>query len=96
LDDELLQPVEEDEKTKRIKQLNRTVCICNGIKLARVLKALEGSETVADVNRKAGTGCGGCKGERCGPRIKMLLKKKKDLEKANVETDEGPEAESEA
>ena len=83
-EDQVSTPGDDDEKIKRIKQMNRVVCICNGIKLARVLPALEGSETVADVNKKAGTGCGGCKGERCGPRIRMLLKKKKDLENAKV------------
>lgn len=58
--------------------LMQVVCICKGINLGRVLKALDGSETVADVNRKAGTGTGGCAGERCGPRIKILLRKKKE------------------
>lgn len=66
---------------ERIKQLAKVVCICKGITLARVLPALEGSETVADVNRKAGTGSGGCKGERCGPRIKILLRKYKETKK---------------
>lgn len=66
----------------RIKMLAKVVCICKGIPLGRVLKGLEGSETVQDVNRKVGTGSGGCQGERCGPRIKMLLKKKKDADEA--------------
>lgn len=65
-----------DPKTEeRIRQMAKVVCICKGINLGRVLKGLEGSETVADVNRKVGTGSGGCQGERCGPRIKLLLKK---------------------
>lgn len=71
---------EEEPKTNReqlIKQLNQVVCICKGINLAKVLRGLEGSETVADVNKKVGTGSGGCKGERCGPKIKVLLEKKK-------------------
>ncbi|MEZ4742382.1 MAG: (2Fe-2S)-binding protein [Bdellovibrionota bacterium] len=68
-------------KSERAKQMNRIVCICKGIKLAAVLRGLEGSETVEDVNRKVGTGCGGCKGERCGPRIKVLLKKYKEAKK---------------
>jgi hypothetical protein len=68
-----------DEKNEeRARLLARVVCICKGINLGRVLKAMDGCETVADVNRKAGTGNGGCQGERCGPRIKMLLKKKKE------------------
>lgn len=63
---------------ERAKMLARVVCICKGINLGRVLKGLEGSDTVADVNRKVGTGSGGCQGERCGPRIKLLLTKAKE------------------
>lgn len=66
------------DKETRIKQLARVVCICKGINLSRVLKALPGSETVEDVNRKAGTGTGGCQGQRCGPRIKVLIEKFKE------------------
>lgn len=67
-----------DERTK---VLARVVCICKGIPLSKVLEGLEGSETVADVNQKVGTGCGGCAGERCGPRIKTLLRKYKEQDK---------------
>ncbi len=68
-----------DEKTEeRIRALQKVVCICKGINLGRVLKGMEGCDTVADVNRKVGTGSGGCQGERCGPRIKLLLKKMKE------------------
>lgn len=62
-------------REEKAKQLNMVVCICKGIKLGTVLAAMEGCETVADVNRKAGTGSGGCQGQRCGPRIKILLRK---------------------
>ena len=58
-----------------IKQLNQVVCICKGIKLAAVLRGLKNSKTVEDVNRKTGCGNGRCKGQRCGPRIKILLQK---------------------
>lgn len=64
---------------ERIKMLQRIVCICKGINLGRVLKGLEGCETVADVHRKVGTGSGGCRGERCSPRIKTLLAKREKL-----------------
>lgn len=83
-DDDANEPVKPEETAaddprllaqERAKQLARVVCICKGIPLAKVLPALEGSETVQDVNRKAGTGSGGCRGERCGPRIKILLRK---------------------
>ena len=73
-------PTSEDEqknKEQLIKQLNQVICICKGINLARVLRGLDGSETVADVNQKVGTGSGGCQGERCRPKIKILLEKKK-------------------
>jgi len=77
---EKLNTAEDEEKQKlaRIKLLSRVVCICKGIPLAKVLPGLEGSETVADVNRKTGCGSGGCQGERCGPRIKALLRKKNE------------------
>lgn len=66
------------EKEDRIKMLAKVVCICKGINLGRVLKGMEGCETVQDVNRKVGTGSGGCAGERCGPRIKLLLARMKE------------------
>ncbi len=59
----------------RIKAMAKVVCICKGINLGQVLRGIDGCETVEDVNRKVGTGSGGCRGERCGPRIKLLLKK---------------------
>lgn len=62
-------------KEERIKMMAKVVCICKGITLGRVMKGIEGCETVADVNRKVGTGSGGCAGERCGPRISLILKK---------------------
>ncbi|MCX6131083.1 MAG: (2Fe-2S)-binding protein [Proteobacteria bacterium] len=82
LDEENEAPLTQDEINRdRIKQMNRVVCICKGISLGRVLDALPGCETVADVNQKGGTGTGGCAGERCGPRIKILLKKYKEHKK---------------
>lgn len=64
---------------EQIKQLAKVVCICKGINLGRVLRSMEGCNTVADVNSKAGTGTGGCLGQRCGPRIKLLLAKYKNI-----------------
>jgi len=66
-------------KEEQIKQLAMVVCICKGINLGRVLRAMDGCTTVAEVNVRAGTGSGGCKGERCGPRIKLLLQKYKKI-----------------
>lgn len=75
---------EEQKREEKAKQLNRVVCICKGIPLSKVLEGLPGSDTVMDVNRKVGTGSGGCQGERCGPRIKILIRKYKES-KANKE-----------
>ena len=68
---------EEDSKERMTKQLARVVCICKGVPLSKVLPALDGSETVEDVNCKANIGDGGCQGRRCGPRVQALLNKKK-------------------
>lgn len=79
INEESEQPLSQEEQAReRAKQLTRVVCICKGISLGRVLDGLPGCDTVADVNQKVGTGSGGCAGERCGPRIKILLKKYKD------------------
>lgn len=64
-------------KEEKIKQLNRIVCICKGIPLKDMLAAIKSSDTVEEVNRKTGSGSGGCRGERCGPRIRVLLSKKR-------------------
>lgn len=69
-------------KEERIKMMAKVVCICKGINLGRVMKGIEGCETVADVNRKVGTGSGGCAGERCGPRISMILKKLREAKES--------------
>ncbi|MBP9706276.1 MAG: (2Fe-2S)-binding protein [Oligoflexales bacterium] len=69
-------PALSDEE--RIKRLSMIVCICKGIPLKNMIKAIKSSSTVQEVNKKTGSGSGGCKGERCGPRIKMLLKKAKE------------------
>jgi len=71
---------DESNKEELQKQLLQVICICKGISLGRVLKGLEGSETVHEVNLKTGCGSGGCRGERCGPKIKILLAKKKAAE----------------
>lgn len=77
------EPENIDKRSERAKQMNRVVCICKGIPLGKVLEGLPGSDTVADVNRKVGTGSGGCQGERCGPRIKILIRKYKEKQKKN-------------
>lgn len=94
----MTEQTDNSEKEKIIKQLNQVVCICNGIKLARVLKGLKGSKTVAEVNQKVGSGSGGCQGRRCGPRIKALLNKLNKVETQSTSqnhTSESQDPESE-
>jgi|GEM_PF-675588 len=70
---------DKDAKERKIRLLARVVCICKGINLGKVLKGLPGSKTVEDVNRKTGCGSGNCQGQRCGPRIKQLLRKYENM-----------------
>ena len=69
---------DDKKREEQIKQLSRVVCICKGIPLSKFLPILKDCETVADVNALTGSGSGNCRGERCGPRIKTLLKKSRD------------------
>lgn len=71
----------ESLKEKQIKQLQKVVCICKGIKLKSILKHLAQCDSTEEVNKKAGTGSGGCKGERCGPCIESLIKKQRENKK---------------
>lgn len=76
------QSQEEIEKKNRIiKQLMQTVCICNGVPLKNILPHITPVCDIESVNQKAGTGSGGCKGERCGPKIRALIAKKKSQSK---------------
>jgi NAD(P)H-nitrite reductase large subunit len=69
-------------KEERIRMMAKVVCICKGITLGRIMKGIDGCETVVDVNRKIGTGSGGCAGERCGPRLVLILKKLREAKMA--------------
>lgn len=62
------------------KQLMQIVCICKGINLRRVLKCMLSCDSVPEINQNIGTGSGGCQGQRCGPRLRILLEKKKALD----------------
>ncbi len=62
------------------KVLRQVVCICKGIPLGSVLKACENAESVSQVNKGCGAGTGGCRGERCGPKIRALLTKKNGVD----------------
>jgi len=53
----------------------KVVCICKGIKKSVFWKVLDtGVRTKEEVNRRTGSGSGGCQGRRCGPRITEMLR----------------------
>ena len=60
---------------EEIKARIKVVCICKGIKQGRICDAIiqNSCTTVQEVNKKTGSGSGGCKGVRCGPVIEKLL-----------------------
>ena len=72
--------MDQEEREKLIKKRLQVVCICKGIPLGKIVPFLKDCQTVEDVNAKTGCGSGGCAGERCGPRLKILLKKQRELE----------------
>lgn len=54
----------------------KVVCICKGIKQRTFWQAMEkGNHTQEALNRETGSGSGGCRGRRCGPRIAAMLHK---------------------
>jgi bacterioferritin-associated ferredoxin len=49
-------------------------CICKGVKLIRLIEAIEGgAATFAEVAAVTGIGDGPCGGKRCGERVARLL-----------------------
>jgi len=51
-------------------------CICKGIKLHVILKAIDnGATSFDDVARVTGIGGGSCNSKRCGEKVASLLKK---------------------
>jgi len=59
------------------------VCLCKAISRATIKKAVRnGATTLEEVQKVTGAGTGGCKGNRCTPKIEELLKSQ--LEKNNI------------
>lgn len=55
-------------------------CICKGVKLIRLIEAIDnGATTVAEVQRACGIGDGSCLGKRCGSTIGELLRQRADI-----------------
>lgn len=63
--------MEPDERTlARLK----AGCICKGVKLIRLIEAIEnGATTFQQVATATGIGDGPCKGKRCGEKVAELL-----------------------
>lgn len=60
-----------------IKAQVQVVCICKGVKMARMCEAIQkGASTVAEVHQATRSGDGGCHATRCTPVIEELLKNK--------------------
>ncbi len=56
----------------------RPGCICKGIKLYRILQAIEdGAASFEEVAEMTGIGGGSCDSKRCGKKVATLLQKKK-------------------
>ncbi|MBU0663268.1 MAG: (2Fe-2S)-binding protein [Proteobacteria bacterium] len=52
-------------------------CICKGIKLHRIVEAIEdGATSYEEIAKVTGIGGGSCGSKRCGKKVAMLLKKK--------------------
>ena len=66
--------MEPDERTMaRLK----AGCICKGVKLIRLIEAIDnGASTVAEVQRACGIGDGPCQGKRCGAKVRELLEQR--------------------
>jgi NAD(P)H-nitrite reductase large subunit len=68
-----------NQKTKltleEIKARLKVVCICKGIKQSTICDAISKNslDSIEKVNKKTGSGSGGCKGVRCSPVIEKLI-----------------------
>lgn len=53
-------------------------CICKGIKLIRILEAIDdGADSFEEIARRTGIGSGDCKGKRCSEKVEELIHKHK-------------------
>ena len=59
-------------------------CICKGVKLIRLIEAIDnGATTFAEVAAVTGIGDGPCHGKRCGEKVTALLLQTAAATKAN-------------
>ena len=49
-------------------------CICMGIKLHRIIEAIEnGATSFEEIAKETGIGQGDCEGKRCGQKVQYIL-----------------------
>lgn len=66
--------ISDEEKKKMVLDKMTKVCICKAIPRSKIKEAIKsGATTVEEVNKIVGSGSGGCKGRRCGPKIEELI-----------------------
>lgn len=66
--------VSDEDKKKMVLDKMTKVCICKAIPRSKIKEAIKsGATTVEEVNKIVGSGSGGCKGRRCGPKIEELI-----------------------
>jgi len=56
-------------------------CICKGVKLIRLIEAIEdGATSFEEIAQKTGIGGGSCEGKRCGRKVAKLLGTSEDYD----------------
>jgi|TARA_B100000315_G_scaffold174752_1_gene163175 bacterioferritin-associated ferredoxin len=64
------------DKHELIKAKLKPGCICKGIKLIKILEAInKGSTNFNEIAAQTGIGTGSCQSKRCGEKVKELLGK---------------------
>ena len=64
------------DKQELIKAKFKPGCICKGIKLVKIIGAINnGAKSFTAVAEKTGIGNGSCQSKRCGEKVRELLKK---------------------
>tara|TARA_B100000959_G_C14772835_1_gene538231 strand:- start:142 stop:345 length:204 start_codon:yes stop_codon:yes gene_type:complete len=64
------------DKHKLIKANLKAGCICKGIKLGKIMEAINnGARSFQKISEMTGIGNGSCKSKRCGEKVRELLGK---------------------
>ena len=72
--------MEQDDQDLILARL-RPGCLCQGIRLHRLIEAIEaGASSFAEVAARTGIGQGSCGGKRCGRKVAELLAARDDAD----------------